>query len=110
MLTEDVAVVRARAERLAAAVGGEVEETVARAGGGALPLAELPSFALRVAPITAKRGSGRALDALAAALRGLPIPVIGRIANGGLLLDLRCLASADDETAFRELFSRAAPP
>ena len=27
-----------------------------------------------------------------------------------LLPDLRCLASADDEAAFRELFSRAAPP
>ena len=61
-------------------------------------------------PITAKRGSGRALDVLAAALRRLPIPVIGRIANGAVLLDLRCLASADDETAFRELFSPAAPP
>ena len=52
----------------------------------------------------------RALDPPAAALRGLPVPVIGRIANGGLLLDLRCLASADEETASRELFNRAAPP
>ena len=40
--------VRARAERLAALVGGEVEETVARVGGGALPLAELPSAACAV--------------------------------------------------------------
>ena len=44
-LTQDAATVRARAERLAAATGGEVEETVGRVGGGALPLAELPSFA-----------------------------------------------------------------
>src|SRR6185503_5678479 len=44
MFHEDAALVRARAERLAAAVGGVVEETVARAGGGALPLIELPSF------------------------------------------------------------------
>src|SRR5436190_18938786 len=43
MLREDAAVVRERAERLAALAGGDVEETVARAGGGALPLAELPS-------------------------------------------------------------------
>ena len=42
MLDEPVEAVRARAERLAALVGGEVEETVARVGGGALPLAELP--------------------------------------------------------------------
>ena len=34
--------------RLAELVGGEVEETVARAGGGSLPLTELPSFACAV--------------------------------------------------------------
>ena len=48
MLDEPARAVRARAERLAALVGGEVEETVARVGGGALPLAELPSFACAV--------------------------------------------------------------
>src|ERR671935_1851740 len=48
MVREGPAAVRARAERLAAAVGGDVEETVARAGGGALPLAELPSYACAV--------------------------------------------------------------
>ena len=45
---EPAEAVRARAERLAALVGGEVEETVARIGGGALPLAELESFACAV--------------------------------------------------------------
>src|SRR3954463_10160446 len=44
-LAQDTDTVRARAERLAAATGAEVEETVGRVGGGALPLAELPSFA-----------------------------------------------------------------
>src|SRR5439155_1306849 len=34
MLDEDAAIVRARAERLAGLVGGAVEETVARVGGG----------------------------------------------------------------------------
>src|SRR5215218_1892265 len=48
MLREDVQTVRARAERLADLAGGEVEETVGRVGGGALPLAELPSFACAV--------------------------------------------------------------
>ncbi len=57
--TEDV---RARAERLAEALGGEVEETVARIGGGALPLAELPSFACAVeeelaAPLRQRRAA-----------------------------------------------------
>jgi L-seryl-tRNA(Ser) seleniumtransferase len=58
-----------------------------------LPVDLLPSFALRITP-AGKRGGGQALDALALALRLLRLPVIGRIADGALLLDLRCL---DDE-------------
>jgi L-seryl-tRNA(Ser) seleniumtransferase len=83
MLGEDATVVRARAERLAELTGGGVEETVARVGGGALPLAELPSFAC-------------ALDeSLAAPLRNGEPPVIGIVRDGRLLLDCRTLA--DDE-------------
>jgi L-seryl-tRNA(Ser) seleniumtransferase len=83
MLGEDAAVVRARAERLAELTGGTVEETVARVGGGALPLAELPSFAC-------------ALDeSLAAPLRDGDPPVVGVVRDGKLLLDCRTLA--DDE-------------
>jgi len=83
MLREDAAAVRARAERLAGLVGGEVEETVARAGGGALPLAELQSFAAAVD------------EALAAPLRAHEPPVLGIVRDGRLLLDCRTLA--DDE-------------
>jgi L-seryl-tRNA(Ser) seleniumtransferase len=83
MLGEDAAVVRMRASRLAELTGGTVEETVARVGGGALPLAELPSFAC-------------ALDeSLAARLRDGEPPVIGIVRDGKLLLDCRTLA--DDE-------------
>ena len=83
MLGEDPSAVRARAERLAELTGGSVEETVARVGGGALPLAELPSFAC-------------ALDeALAAPLRTGEPPVVGIVRDGKLLLDCRTLA--DDE-------------
>ena len=45
-LLEPVETVRARAERLAARIGGNVVESVGRVGGGALPLAELASFAV----------------------------------------------------------------
>jgi L-seryl-tRNA(Ser) seleniumtransferase len=83
MLHEDVGSVRRRAERLAAEVGGEVEETVARVGGGALPLVELPSFACAVE------------ESLAARLRLGEPPVIGVLRDGRLLLDCRTLA--DDE-------------
>ena len=47
----------------------------------------------------ASHRSGTAVEALAGALRKLPIPVIGRIEAGRVLLDLRCL---EDETAFIE--------
>ena len=88
MLQEDAGAVRARADRLARMTGGTVEETVARVGGGALPLAEIPSFAC-------------ALDeSLAAPLRGGDPPVIGIVRDGKLLLDCRTLAGDEvDEVA-----------
>ncbi|HWM09253.1 MAG TPA: L-seryl-tRNA(Sec) selenium transferase [Solirubrobacteraceae bacterium] len=86
MLTADEETLRARAERLAAAVGGEVVPAVARVGGGALPLLELPGPAVAV--------PGRP-DDVAARLRSAEPPVIGRIEDGRLLLDPRTLA--DDE-------------
>jgi L-seryl-tRNA(Ser) seleniumtransferase len=83
MLTQKPAEVRERAERLAAATGGEVEETVGRVGGGALPLAELPSFACALE------------ESLAAPLRAGEPPVIGVVRDGRLLLD--CLTMTDEE-------------
>jgi L-seryl-tRNA(Ser) seleniumtransferase len=85
MLREPAEAVRARAERLAELVGGEVEETVARAGGGSLPLAELPSYACAVE------------EELAAPLRLGEPPVIGIVRDGRLLLDCRTLTDADVE-------------
>jgi L-seryl-tRNA(Ser) seleniumtransferase len=67
-------------------------------GSGALPLVTLPSAGLAIRP-SATRGAGRLLKHLADALRRLPVPVIGRIEDQALLLDLRCL---DDEGAFAE--------
>jgi L-seryl-tRNA(Ser) seleniumtransferase len=83
MLREPAADVRARAERLAGALGGAVEETVARVGGGALPLTELPSFACAVE------------EELAAALRTGEPPVVAVVRDGRTLLDCRTLT--DDE-------------
>jgi len=88
MLREDAQTVRARAERLASLTGGTVEETIGRVGGGALPLAELPSFACAVE------------ESLAPALRGDDPPVVGIVRDGRLLLDCRTLSDGEvDEVA-----------
>ena len=83
MLNEDAGDVRARAERLAAEVGGEVEETIGKMGGGALPLANLPSFACAVD------------ESLASPLRDHVPAVVGRMRDGRLLLDCRTLDDAE---------------
>ena len=85
MLHEPIELVRARAERLAELVGGEVEETVARVGGGALPLAELPSAACAVE------------ESLAEPLRRGEPPVIAVVRDGSTLLDCRTLSDAEVE-------------
>jgi L-seryl-tRNA(Ser) seleniumtransferase len=83
MLAEPLETVRARAQRLASLVGGDVEPTVGRVGGGALPLTELPSFACAVE------------EELAPTLRETEPPVIGVVRDGRCLLDCRTIA--DDE-------------
>jgi L-seryl-tRNA(Ser) seleniumtransferase len=88
MLAESFDGVRTRADRLAGLVDGTVEETLARVGGGALPLAELPSFACGVE------------EELAAELRAGEPPVVGIVRDGRLLLDCRTLTDAEvDEVA-----------
>ncbi|MFL9824601.1 L-seryl-tRNA(Sec) selenium transferase [Rhodoplanes sp. SY1] len=94
----------AQAQRLAPALAAALGETFdvtaaacnSQIGSGALPQETLPSAALVARPRT-ERGAGRALERLAQVLRDLPVPVIGRIADGALVLDLRCL---DDEVGF----------
>lgn len=85
---------------IAAAVGDgfavQVVDCMSQVGSGALPLETLPSAGIAITPLV-RKGGGTRLDALAAALRSLPIPVLGRIAEGALVLDLRCL---DDEAGF----------
>jgi L-seryl-tRNA(Ser) seleniumtransferase len=75
-------------------------------GSGALPAETLPSAGLAIRPAGA-RASGRALNALAAALRALPVPVIGRIENQSLVLDLRCLE--DDQALLASLAHLSIP-
>jgi L-seryl-tRNA(Ser) seleniumtransferase len=106
LLTRAMQEIEAAAQRLhqtlATALAPHFEVDVApcksQIGSGALPVDLLPSFALRATPLSGgKRGAGTALKALEKALRALPKPVIGRVQDQALWLDLRCL---DDESAF----------
>jgi L-seryl-tRNA(Ser) seleniumtransferase len=75
----------------------EIVALKSQIGSGSLPVDRLPSAGFSIRPSGDGRRSGSALNALADALRALPIPVVGRIAEGALLLDLRCL---EDEAEF----------
>ena len=88
---------RARTRRAARVPrGGTVEETVARVGGGALPLAELPSFACALE------------EELAAPLRAADPPVVGIVRDGRLLLDCRTLADDEVDEVARAVSPHAA--
>jgi L-seryl-tRNA(Ser) seleniumtransferase len=105
MLTADEATLQARAQQLAAAietahgsgsshdtdagVRTEIVAAVARVGGGALPLLELPG------PAVAVSVEGVTPDDLAARLRAADPPVVGRIEEGRLLLDPRTLTDEE---------------
>ena len=104
MLTRSVMDLQNMAERLLTplrrALGHSFDVSIidcsSQIGSGALPLETIPSRGLCVAAKDKKK-SGRLLTALSQTLRALPIPVIGRIADDALILDLRTL---DDEAAF----------
>ena len=80
-----------------AALGDGFVVTVAsmtsQIGSGALPSDRLASAGLRVQKARARSAS---LNRLEGMLRELPRPVIGRVADKALWLDLRCLEVADE--------------
>ncbi len=104
MLTRPLPELQALAERLLTALARALGERASvqvrpcrsQIGSGSLPIDRLDSVCLAIgAP--AGGASGSFPDKLAAAFRALPVPVIGRIEDGELRLDLRCL---EDEAAF----------
>jgi L-seryl-tRNA(Ser) seleniumtransferase len=74
----------------------DVAACASQVGSGALPLETLPSTGIAIAPVL-RKSAGRHLEALVLALRQLPVPVLGHVKDGALILDLRCL---DDEATF----------
>jgi L-seryl-tRNA(Ser) seleniumtransferase len=104
LLARPAADVREQAARLRSAIeaklgdGFAVENVACHSeiGSGALPRQTILSAGLAVRP-RARRSAGRTLADLALLLRRLPMPVVGRIENDALILDLRCL---DDDAGF----------
>jgi L-seryl-tRNA(Ser) seleniumtransferase len=97
---EEIASLAARLQSpMISALGGEwrveVVDLASQVGSGSLPVETIASAGLALIPDRPKAGA--ALNALAAQLAALPTPVIGRIADNRLLLDLRCL---EDEAGF----------
>ncbi|HZR85023.1 MAG TPA: L-seryl-tRNA(Sec) selenium transferase [Candidatus Binatia bacterium] len=87
MATEAAALVR---EALGDAFSVEAMESEAEIGSGAQPAFRLPSRAVAVAR------AGWPPERIAALFRGARPPVVGRIAHGRFLLDLRGVARAED--------------
>ncbi|WP_310606631.1 L-seryl-tRNA(Sec) selenium transferase [Buttiauxella brennerae] len=104
LLTRDASEITELAQRLLPALESKfgeqfsvcVEACLSQIGSGSLPVDRLPSAAVTFTP---KDGRGTTLSALTQALRERPTPIIGRISDGRLWLDLRCL---EDEAGFME--------
>jgi L-seryl-tRNA(Ser) seleniumtransferase len=77
-------------------VTAEIVALQSQIGSGSLPVNRLPSAGFAIKPQGRKGG---VLNRIEQGLRALPKPVIGRIEDGALLLDLRCLAE-HEESAF----------
>ena len=100
MLTEDAEAVRARADRLHDALAERLPKDaaelsvvpeVSRAGGGALPMCDIPTFALEVRPL-----GGDAQECGRYLVQDCPVPIIARISHDAVLLDARTMTHPDE--------------
>ena len=73
----------------------ELVQCKSQIGSGALPLDTLDSFAIAIKPLEVKGQTDAILNALASQFRELPKPVLGRISDGRLFFDIRCLWDAE---------------
>lgn len=95
---------RARAEAMRARLVDSVASALpfdiavvsceSRVGGGAMPLVALPSYGLGLRP---HPGSRLGVDDVERAVRSASVPVIGRIVDDQLILDLRTVLGSDEE-------------
>ena len=108
MLTRTQADIQSMAERIAPviarALGDKATVQVlpckSQIGSGSLPVDRLDSACIAIGPAPGAKRAGSFPDRMAAALRALPVPVIGRVDDGQVRLDLRCLDGIAGEQAF----------
>ena len=96
-LHADTQRLRARAERLAAAVGGSVVPHDGRVGGGGAPGVPLAGWAVRLP------------ESAAQALRAGDPAVLPRVHDGACLVDLRCIPEADDDRLIAAVIAALTP-
>ncbi|MBC7230490.1 MAG: L-seryl-tRNA(Sec) selenium transferase [Actinobacteria bacterium] len=95
MLTADPEMLRERARALAKRISSEgpfqaeVVEDVSRAGGGALPMEDLPTWTVAVTSPAMKTAS------IEEALRGAEPPVICRVRDDRVILDMRTVSDEE---------------
>ncbi|MFM9972886.1 MAG: L-seryl-tRNA(Sec) selenium transferase [Burkholderiales bacterium] len=76
-------------------------------GSGSLPSDRLKSYALAITPLGDKRKANAKVESFAESCRDLPMPIIGRVRDGSLYLDLRCLE--DEQGVLAQLKQLKAP-
>jgi L-seryl-tRNA(Ser) seleniumtransferase len=104
MITRPLDALQAAADQLAARVRAAapmltvvVEACTSTVGGGAMPTAELPSFAVTLA--------GQSADTLDVRLRSANVPIVARIADGRVWLDVRTLLAGDADAIAEALMA-----
>lgn len=80
-----------------------VEQCKSQIGSGALPLDLLESRALVIEPTSEMVGKDAFITLLSESFRNLPVPVIGRIHDGALIFDLRCLQPSEENEFIDQL-------
>jgi len=107
MMTRSMADITRQAEQLAAMLDDmgdnrmetEILHRSSKAGGGSLPLLDLPSACVAV------RISGLSANAIEKKMRENSPPVIGRIEDDRFVMDLRCVQE-DEPTLIQNAFTR----
>jgi len=102
-LTKPLHEIRQTADQIAASLRKKlpknleitVTDGVSAIGSGSLPGEELATGIVLISSTDNKKNSGKKIRQLDQQFRSLPIPVIGRVNSGTLLLDMRCLDNPD---------------